>query len=301
MTPWLWFVGVTTGQSLIHRAFPLWMAAYGYDVRLAGRDLPLGASPAEYRALVHELAGDAAVAGAVVTAHKVALLRAARPEFKALDDLARECGEVNAIRSGPSGLMGFARDPVSVGWEAERIWPSGDHAVCLGAGGTAIALGRHLLGRPAPPARMVFADRAPQAAANLCAVLEPRAAARGVDLVIETGPGPWDGLIAASPPCALVVNATGLGKDLRGEPVSPAARYPAGAVVWELNYRGDLAMLRQAREQARERDLRVHDGWGLFCCGWGAALGPILGLPDEASTGLRFAALAAHLRPRKTV
>jgi shikimate dehydrogenase len=300
MTPWLWFVGVTTGQSLIHQAFPLWMAACGRDVRLAGRDLALGSPPAAYRALVRELANDTAVAGAVITVHKVALLRAARGEFEFLDELAQECGEVNAIRSGPSGLMGFARDPVSVGWEVESIWPRGDHAVCLGAGGTAIALGRHLLGRRVPPARIVFADHAASAASHLRAVLEPRAAARGVDLVIEVGPGPWDDLVAASPPGALVVNATGLGKDRPGAPVSAAARYPAEAVIWELNYRGDLPMLRQARDQARERGLRVHDGWGLFCSGWAAALGPILGLPGEASAGLRFAALAAHLKPGKT-
>ncbi|MGE5287915.1 MAG: hypothetical protein ACM3ML_12055 [Micromonosporaceae bacterium] len=298
MPPWLWFVGVTTGRSLIHQAFPLWMRAYERDIRLKGRDVPLGSPPAAYRTLVHELASDGEVAGAVITAHKVALFRAARRLFLSLDELAVECGEVNAIRSGPDGLEGFARDPVSVGWEAERIWPSGDHVVCLGAGGTAIALGRHLLGRSRPPARIVFTDQAAQAAAHLRAVLEPRAAARDVDLAVHVGPGPWDEIIAASPPGALVVNATGLGKDRPGAPVSADARYPIGSVVWELNYRGDLAMLRQAHNQACDRDLRVHDGWGLFCNGWAAALGPILGLPDEAVTGLRFAALAAHLKPR---
>lgn len=297
MPPWLWFVGVTTGQSLIHQAFPLWMRAYERDIRLKGRDVPLGSPPDAYRALVHELASDADVAGAVITAHKVALFRAARQVFWSLDELAVECGEVNAIRSGRHGLEGFARDPVSVGWEVERIWPDGDHVACLGAGGTAIALGRHLLGRPTPPGRIVFTDRAAQAAAHLRAALEPRAAARGVDLVVHVGPGPWDEIVAASPPGALVVNATGLGKDLPGTPVSADARYPAGCVVWELNYRGDLSMLRLAHDQARDRGLRVHDGWGLFCNGWAAALGPILGLPDEASTGQRFAALAAHLRP----
>ncbi len=65
-------------------------------------------------------------------------------------------------------------------------------------------------------------------------------------------------------------------------------------MVWELNYRGDLAMLRQAEER---KDLVAYDGWGLFCHGWAAALGPILGLADEVATAARFAELAAPLRP----
>jgi shikimate 5-dehydrogenase len=58
-----------------------------------------------------------------------------------------------------------------------------------------------------------------------------------------------------------------MGKDRPGSPITWQARFPAGAVVWELNYRGDLQFLRQARLQARSRQLQVHDGWQLFCPG----------------------------------
>ena len=62
-----------------------------------------------------------------------------------------------------------------------------------------------------------------------------------------------------------------------------------GSAGWDLNYRGDLIMLNRARDQARGRGLRVHDGWGLFCDGWAAALGPVLLVPGGAASGRRFA------------
>jgi len=294
----LWFAGVTTGQSFIHLAFPLWMDDLGRDVRLAGRDLPLGASRATYRGFVRDLAGDPSAVGAVITAHKVGIFAAARDLFSSLDELASECREINAIRRDGGGLAGFARDPLSVGWQAARIWPGGDHAVCLGAGGTAIALGRHLLSRTAPPARMVFTDRSVSAGRRLRSVLGHRAAARRVELVIKVGEGPWDEVVAAAPAGALIVNATGLGKDRPGAPVSAGVGYPARSVVWDLNYRGDLIMLGQARDQASSGGLRVHDGWGLFCDGWAAALGPVLGTPGGPAAGQRFAEVAASLRPK---
>lgn len=223
----------------------------------------------------------------MVTSHKIALYRAARDLFAGLDDLAVACGEVNAVRRTPSGLLGFARDPVSVGRVVDRIWPAGtgDEVVCLGAGGTAVALGRHLLARPPTP-RLVFTDRRAEAVAHLRATL-------GADVATRVGPGPWDELVANARVGALVVNATGMGKDRPGAPLSPSARFPPGAVVWELNYRGALPLLSQARTQ----HVAAHDGWSLFCEGWAAALAAVLEL-DEAGLGDRFEQAASPLRPR---
>ncbi|MFK3979776.1 shikimate dehydrogenase family protein [Micromonospora sp. NPDC050397] len=295
MVPTLWFVGVSTGQSLINEAFPLWIADLGLDLRLVGRDLPPDAPAPAYRALLTELRDSNHVLGAVVTSHKVAVLRAAGDLVDRLDPLAAECGEANALRRDPDGLAGFARDPISVGRVVDEIWPDGRDVVCLGAGGTAIALGRHLLTRTVAPARLVFADPSPEAGRHLRSVLGPWAQARRVRLEVHVGAGPWNHLVRSSPAGTLVVNATGLGKDRPGSPLSPTATFPPDAVVWELNYRGDLTMLRQAADSGE--GLVVHDGWRLFCHGWAAALGPILGLDDEAERAERFAVLAAHLRP----
>ncbi len=101
----------------------------------------------------------------------MALVRAAGDLIDRMDPLAAECGEVNALRREGGALAGFARDPVSVGRVVDEIWPEGDHVVCLGAGGTAIALGRHLLARPAAPNRLTFTDRIGMAGEHLRAVL----------------------------------------------------------------------------------------------------------------------------------
>jgi len=275
------------------------MGDLGLDVHLVGRDVPLAAPGEVYRALVTELAGSDDVLGAVITSHKVALLREAGDLVDWLDPLAAECGEVNALRRGAGGLAGFARDPVSVGRVVDEIWPDGEQVVCLGAGGSAIALGRHLLARPVPRARLVFADRSSAAGRHLQAVLGPWAESRRVRLEVHLGAGPWDHLVVSGPAGTLVVNATGLGKDGPGSPLSPIVEFPPVAVIWDLNYRGDLAMLRQARRA--HAGLVVHDGWHLFCHGWAAALGPILDLSNQVDTAGRFAELAAPLRAQPEV
>jgi shikimate 5-dehydrogenase len=53
--------------------------------------------------------------------------------------------------------------------------------------------------------------------------------------------------------------------------------FPKRALVWDLNYRGELALLDQARTQARDRGLRVEDGRRLFVHGWAEGLGQIFG------------------------
>ncbi|GIF04332.1 shikimate dehydrogenase family protein [Actinoplanes siamensis] len=290
----VWFVGVSTGQSLINEAFPVWMKDLGREARLVGRDLPVGAPAGAYRELVGELLADGEVLGAVITTHKVALVRAAGDLLGTLDPLAAECGEANSLRRRGGVLEGFARDPLSIGRVVDEIWPAGGEVICLGAGGSAVALGRHLLTRATTPARLVFADRDETAARHLRGVLAPWARRRGGDVSVLVGNGPWDELVESGTAGTLVVNATGLGKDRPGSPLSSRVRFPAGTVVWELNYRGDLALLRRARKRP---DLVTHDGWGLFCHGWAAALGPILDLPDEVATARRFAELAAPLRP----
>jgi shikimate 5-dehydrogenase len=287
----VWFVGVSTGGSLIHRAMPLWQASLPSECSIRGVDVDLDAPDDEYVELLDALRRDDAAAGAVVTAHKVRLFRAARAQFAFLDPIALACEEVNAIRRTGPGLRGYARDPISVGRVVDRIWPEGEgDVICLGAGGTAVALAHHLRDARGP-LRFVCADRDEAALAQLARLA-------GRPIIGHLGEGPWDDLIAAAPPRSLVVNATGLGKDRPGSPTSDRVAFPRRAVVWELNYRGDLRFLRQAWRQARTADLAVHDGWGLFCHGWAAALGAVLDIADDANLGERFAEAAKQIRPR---
>jgi shikimate dehydrogenase len=288
----VWFVGVKTAGSLIHRALPLWRELLPEPCEVRGVDLEPGSPGASYVELLEELrSSPERVAGAVVSVHKVGMFEAGHQLFADLDPIARACEELNAVRRAGSDLHGYARDPISVGRVVDRIWPrrEGD-VVCIGAGGTARALIHHLLAIRAEPVRIVCVDRS-EAALGEATRLAPR------PIVARAGDGPWDELIAAAPPGSLIVNATGLGKDRLGSPITERARFPEGAVVWELNYRGELHFLDHARAQAAGAGLEVHDGWDLFCHGWAAALGAVLELDDDPELGERFAAAAATVRP----
>ncbi len=274
------FIGVTTGASSIVRIFPRWrnVLGLGADVDLAGRDIPVGAPPEAYRRAVEELVRDPHVVGALVTTHKIDIYQAAHDVFAGVDDLARLCGEVSCIARRDGALFGWAKDPVAAGRTLERMLAprhfteGGGHVLCMGAGGSGTAIAVYLLARRPGgdhPTRVVVTDRSPERLERLRATLD-RVDHRAT-LELEA-PKRHEELLESLPPRSLVVNATGMGKDLPGSPLDDAARFPEEAVVWELNYRGELAFLRRARAQARERGLTVEDGWIYFIHGWSSVM-----------------------------
>jgi shikimate 5-dehydrogenase len=101
-----------------------------------------------------------------------------------------------------------------------------------------------------------------------------------------------DGLMANLPPYSLVINATGMGKDLPGSPVTGNGRFPPNAFVWELNYRGERLFLKQAVAQAAGRNLQVEDGWHYFLLGWSEVIGHVFDVPVDEATVQRLAQVA---------
>ena len=93
-----------------------------------------------------------------------------------------------------------------------------------------------------------------------------------------------DALVSRLPPHSLVMNATGLGKDGPGSPLTAAARFPEQGFAWDFNYRGNLVFLEQARAQAAARSLVVEDGWIYFIHGWTRVMAEVLHL-DIPSSG----------------
>jgi len=99
-------------------------------------------------------------------------------------------------------------------------------------------------------------------------------------------------------PGSLVVNATGLGKDAPGSPLTAAARFPERAIVWDLNYRGDLVLLDQARAQAHERALQIEDGWTYYLHGWTQVIAEVFHI-DIPVRGAGFEAISEIARSVK--
>jgi shikimate dehydrogenase len=304
--PVMLFVGVSTGGSFINRLFPHWAEELGLaPAELLGLDLPLGASPAAVAAALDLISRERRIRGALVTSHKIAILAHGRERFATLDPWASALGEVSAITKGEGGLHGHALDPIVGGQALDRLagprhWQDHAAAVALvmGAGGAGVALAANLLRRPvgARPATLILSDVAAARLDHARRVLGPFAAAGSVRYARIVAAGDHDALLDALPAGSLVVNATGLGKDRPGSPLSDRARFPAGALVWELNYRGERRFLRQAERQAVARGLRIADGWSYFLLGWSRAIALVFGLAVDAPQLARLEVVATTLR-----
>ena len=280
--PTIYFIGVSTGQSSIMRLFPAWADVLGLGrAQIVGVDLPLHAATRSYRQAVAQIKYDPLSLGALVTTHKIDLLRAARDMFDELDPFAQLCEEVSCIAKDADRLIGQAKDPITAGQALQAILALGDrtlnHAqvLCLGAGGAATAIIVHFLTRPDPadrPDRIIAVDIHPGQLDHLQEVIRQLPATIDVQTVLNSDPQVNDRLMADLPDGSLVINATGLGKDRPGLPITPASLFPERGAVWELNYRGELGFLQQAKAQMQSRHLNVHDGWRYFYYGWSAVI-----------------------------
>jgi shikimate 5-dehydrogenase len=284
--------------------FPVWADLLGLDADLVGLDLPLDASPEAYRQAMDEMRSDPRCAGALVTTHKIALHDAARDMFDHLDDFAASVGEVSSIAFRDGEVHGAAKDPITAGLSLEEVlaadhFSRGGHVLCLGAGGAGTAIGWYLAQRRDAPAAMTFVDVDPARLSHLEHVVNahlPRDRPGPALQVLTTAEADSGALLAQLPPHSLVVNATGLGKDRPGSPLADDATFPANAVVWELNYRGSLEFLQQARKQEAAAQLTVVDGWRYFIHGWTQVIADVFEVPMERETVSRLAEAAWRVR-----
>ncbi len=299
--PAFYFIGVTTGSSSIRTVFPRWAEELELgDVELVGIDLPLHAPAEQYRRVVSFLKEDPLSRGALVTTHKIDLFRAAADLFDEIDPLASLMSEVSCLAKRDGRLVASAKDPYSSGLAIDAFappeyWASGDRELFLmGAGGSAIAIDWHLCRRErgaARPVRVTVSNRSAPRLETVERVHSSVAPDIPLSTVVVPAPEDNDRLLASMSPGALVVNATGLGKDAPGSPLTGAARFPPRAIVWDLNYRGDLLFLDQARGQEEARGLSVVDGWEYFLHGWTQVIAEVFDVAIPTS-GPEFEALA---------
>lgn len=304
--PTMAFIGVTTGQSSIMRIFPRWAEILGIpQARLVGYDVALDAAPQEYRQIVEQIRADPLFLGALITTHKVNLFAATQDLFDGFDEHAHLTEEISAIYKRNGRLLGSAKDPLLSGRALVPLLPpgyfgrTGGETLILGAGGAGVAIAVHLLTRPHihdQPTRITVVDRSPErlnALQRITARISTDATAR-IRALQHHDAAQNDRVMQELPPGSLVVNATGMGKDRPGSPISDAAQFPERGIVWELNYRGALDFLHQARHQAVSRALTVEDGWFYFLHGWSEIVTTVF---DIELTPARFAALRAAAEP----
>lgn len=298
------FVGVTTASSSIMAVFPEWARVLGLPTRtLVGHDVAIDSPRDAYRQVITSIKTDPQHHGALVTTHKMAVFDAARDLFDDIDELGQTFGEISSVAKRGTRLTGAAKDPVTARLALEEFLPTdhfaatGGAALVLGSGGSGCALSHQLGRREDPPAVIICTALSP-GPLNHQRELHQRA---GIDpdrmrYVVTTGPDDVDALLGELPPSSLVANATGMGKDRPGSPISDLGRFPEGGVVWEFNYRGSLDFLRQARAQQGQRRLIVEDGWRYFIHGWTQVIADVFELAMPPETVARLSQVAASVR-----
>ena len=244
--------------------------------------------------------------GALVTTHKIDLFEACRDLFDRIDESADLCGETSCLSKRDGLLFARATDPIAAGRALGEFLPE-DHwqrtrgeVLCLGAGGSAIAITVHLLKKAVDshgPARIRIVNRSPGRLEAMQAIHARLKAGIEVDYIHNADPRVNDELVRGLPPGSLVINATGMGKDAPGSPLTDQVEFPQGGLAWELNYRGDLQFLHQALRQSASRGLQVRDGWRYFIHGWAIVIEEVFDLRIGEDQLARFAAVSESERP----
>lgn len=290
--------------------FPLWMETLGKpEVVLEGVDLKIHAAPGRYREVVAHIRREPLALGALVTTHKIDLLAAASDLFDALGPYAQATEEVSSIAKENGRLVGRATDPVAGGLSLNAILGqgyfgrSGGDLLLLGAGGSAVALTLHLLRKEHPadrPGRVTVVNRSAPRLARFQSMVERETGAEeqriGFRFIQNNDPRRNDGILAGLQPRSVVINATGMGKDTPGSPLTGSAIFPRDGVVWELNYRGELDFMRQAQAQQADRNLTVADGWEYFVHGWSQVISHVLHVEIKPPLVARLSTMAVAVR-----
>ena len=295
--PTFYFIGVTTAQSSIMRVFPAWARHLGLgDVEMKGIDFKPHSPAEDYREVVRFLRDDPLSLGALVTTHKIDLYAACRDLFDVIGEHARIMGETSCLSKDGGQFVCHAKDPVTSGLALDGFLPddhfarTGAEVFSMGAGGSTIALTWHLMQKSRGanrPSKIIVSNRSAERLEEIERI--HRELDLGVPCEYVTAPRAEDNdaVLARLSPGAVVINATGLGKDAPGSPLSDAAVFPERAIAWDLNYRGDLVFLDQARAQQKARQLQVEDGWTYFIYGWTRVIAEVFHV-DIPSKGPAF-------------
>lgn len=290
-TPTFYFIGVTTSQSSIMKVFPKWANALKLDACIKGFDFVPHAPAERYREVVNYIKNDPNSLGALVTTHKIDLYNAAKDLFDYLDPYALKLGEISSISKKDGKLCGHAKDPISSGLALENFVPEnywkeyGGDVLLLGAGGSSLAMSLYLTSEKHKdniPGRIIIANRSTARLNSAKQLLKELDGKTSMEYIHNPTPADNDKTLASLKPHSLIVNATGLGKDAPGSPLTDGCQFPEDSLVWEINYRGNLIFKEQAESQMHTKRLHVEDGWIYFIHGWTQVISEVFHMPIDS-------------------
>lgn len=301
--PTIYFIGVTTGKSSIMRVFPKWAEALGLDADIKGIDFKPHSPAEDYREAVEFIKNDPLSMGALVTTHKIDLYNACKDLFEYLDPFALKLGEISSISKKDGQLRGHAKDPISSGlalehFVPENYWKNYDGDVFLmGAGGAALAMSLYFGQRKTGddiPGHIIISNRSLPRLESAKEILKDMNPKITFDYLHTPSPEDNDRILASLKPHSLIVNATGLGKDAPGSPLTDQCSFPQDSLVWEINYRGELVFMDQAKAQAEAKNLTIEDGWIYFIHGWTQVVAEVFHIDDMPDKVLMLSEVAKN-------
>jgi shikimate dehydrogenase len=284
--PTFYFIGVTTTKSSIMKVFPLWMKILGREeVVMEGVDCKIHDNPEIYRRAVAQIKFDPLSLGSLVTTHKIDLLNASRDMFEYLDPYAMITGEVSSISKLDGRLEGHAKDPITSGASLDAIIEPGYFAnthgevLCFGAGGSGVATLLHLINKKEKgdrPHKFTFVNRSQGRLDHAREMVGGLKTDIEIEYICNSDPQINDKILGKFPPYSIIINATGMGKDTPGSPITWQGKFPQKSIAWEFNYRGELDFMHQSLAQVESRNVKVEDGWLYFVHGWTQVVAQVL-------------------------
>ncbi len=305
--PTMYFIGVTTTQSSIMKLFPLWAEALGFkNTVIKGIDIELNVDPDIYREVVKFIKEDELSLGALVTTHKINLYNACKDLFDYLDPYAQNFGELSSISKKDGKLCGHAKDPITSGLALETFisknyWYNGGEAFILGAGGSGVSIAAYLIDKKHSdnmPSKIYISNRSAEKLEKAKKVLTQINPDADIEYIKTPEPKLADNILASLKEKSLIVNATGMGKDIPGSPFTDKGVFPKDSLVWEFNYRGELDFMNQASVQKDSRNLYIEDGWIYFIHGWTQVMSEVFHMDIVGDLFEKCKAIADELRTR---
>jgi shikimate 5-dehydrogenase len=177
---------------------------------------------------------------------------------------------------------------------------TGGEMLCFGAGGAGQAITLYLLTRSEAadrPSRVVITNRSHDRLESLRELSRQLSPTVPIEYVQTADASVNDRLVAGMPPHSLIINATGMGKDTPGSPLTSNVSFPLNAIAWDLNYRGELDFLRQAQNQVDSSRVRVEDGWQYFVYGWTTVIEEVFERPISPDETKALEQAAEFARP----
>lgn len=272
--PTMFFIGVTTHNSFVNKVFNDWIRIINKDAELIGINLDIDCAANDYSKIVTFLKSEPLALGSLVTTHKVRLYNYANQLFDELPETCSEFKEIGCIYKNGNSLCGEVTDLLTVK-EALNVFLKQDYFknmssdfCILGGGGAGLALAYKILtGSETKPQRLILTDINESRLITIKGILGKYDTENILELQVANV-NQTDNIIDNLKDGSVIVNATGLGKDREGSPFSAKTNIPKDSYLWEFNYRGELDFLKIGQEQAKEKNLKLYDGWIYFIHGW---------------------------------